>query len=91
LCEEEELVGQPHEVRAAHTPRFILVAFLANYPKFHCAILESKQFKHVFTAVEDRALLAITDLWEQHRSQHRSETITRFITTTYIANGTQKG
>jgi hypothetical protein len=48
LREEEDLVGQPAEVRATDTPRFILAALLANYPELLSAILKSKQFKHVF-------------------------------------------
>jgi hypothetical protein len=62
--EEEDLVGQLAEVRASHTPRFILVALLANYPELLSAILKSKHFQHVFKAVEERAMHAIRELWE---------------------------
>eukprot|EP00873_Tetraselmis_striata_P034189 jgi/Tetstr1/454453/TSEL_041353.t1 len=34
IVEEADLVGKPADVRAAHTPRFILGALLANYPEF---------------------------------------------------------
>jgi hypothetical protein len=50
--EEEDLVGQHAEVRAAHTPRFILAALLANYPELLIAILQSRRFKHVLKAAE---------------------------------------
>jgi hypothetical protein len=66
LREEEDLVGQPVEVRAAHTPRFILVALLANYPELLNAILKSKHFKHVFKGAEKRAMHAIRELWERN-------------------------
>eukprot|EP00873_Tetraselmis_striata_P038221 jgi/Tetstr1/458485/TSEL_044891.t1 len=33
IVEEADLVGQPADVRAAHIPRFILGALLANYPE----------------------------------------------------------
>jgi hypothetical protein len=64
LREEEDLVGHPYEARAAHTPWFILATLLANYPELLSAILQSKHFKHVFKAAEERAMHAIRKLWE---------------------------
>jgi hypothetical protein len=61
--EEVDLVGQPAEFRAAHTPRFILVALLANYMELLNAILQSRNFKHVLKAAEERAMHAIRELW----------------------------
>eukprot|EP00873_Tetraselmis_striata_P000432 jgi/Tetstr1/420696/TSEL_011781.t1 len=69
IVEEADLVGQPADVRAAHTPRFILGALLANYPELLASILESKQFKHHLKAAERRTLLAIRKLWE-HNDVH---------------------
>eukprot|EP00873_Tetraselmis_striata_P032858 jgi/Tetstr1/453122/TSEL_040145.t1 len=66
IVEEADLVGQPADVRAAHTPRFILGALLANYPELLASILESKQFKHHLKAAERRTLLAIRKLWEHN-------------------------
>eukprot|EP00873_Tetraselmis_striata_P011878 jgi/Tetstr1/432142/TSEL_021599.t1 len=66
IVEEADLVGQPTVVRAAHTPRFILGALLANYPELLASILESKQFKHHLKATERRTLLAIRKLWEHN-------------------------
>eukprot|EP00873_Tetraselmis_striata_P026643 jgi/Tetstr1/446907/TSEL_034365.t1 len=64
IVEEADLVGQPADVLAAHTPRFILGALLANYPELLASILESKQFKHYLKAAERRTLVAIRKLWE---------------------------
>ena len=69
LREAGDLAGHPSDVRVAHTPRFILGALLANYPELLSAILQSKQFKHVFKAAEERALHAIRDLWERNGLQ----------------------
>jgi hypothetical protein len=69
LREEEDLVGQPAEVRAAYTPRFILVALLANYPELLSAILQFKHFKHVFKAAHECAMHAITKFWERNGLQ----------------------
>jgi hypothetical protein len=38
LREAGDLAGHLSNVRAAHTPRFILAALLANYPKLLSAI-----------------------------------------------------
>jgi hypothetical protein len=59
LREEDDLVGQPAEVRATHTPGLILAALLANYPELLSAILKSKHYKHVFKAAEEHAIHAI--------------------------------
>eukprot|EP00873_Tetraselmis_striata_P035428 jgi/Tetstr1/455692/TSEL_042500.t1 len=67
--EEADLVGQPADVRAAHTPALSLRALLANYPELLASILESKQFKHQLKATERRTLLAIRKLWE-HNAVH---------------------
>eukprot|EP00873_Tetraselmis_striata_P024501 jgi/Tetstr1/444765/TSEL_032613.t1 len=69
IVEEVDLVGQPTDVRAAHTPRFILGALLANYPELLAPILESEQFKHHLKAAERRTLLAIRKLWEHNAVQ----------------------
>jgi hypothetical protein len=45
-----------------HTTRFILVALLASYLELLCVALQSKQFKHVFKAAEERSLHAIRDM-----------------------------
>jgi hypothetical protein len=63
LREEEDLVGQPPEIRAPHTPRFILAGFLANYPELLSVLLQSTQFKHVLKATKERAMRAIKELW----------------------------
>eukprot|EP00873_Tetraselmis_striata_P011625 jgi/Tetstr1/431889/TSEL_021378.t1 len=52
IVEEADVVGQPADVRAAHTPRFILGALPANYPELLASILESKQFQHHLKASE---------------------------------------
>jgi hypothetical protein len=46
-----------------------LGALLAKYPELLSAILQSKQFKHVFKAAEERALHAIRDMWERNGLQ----------------------
>eukprot|EP00873_Tetraselmis_striata_P041172 jgi/Tetstr1/461436/TSEL_006545.t1 len=69
IVEEVDLVGQPADVRAAHTPRFILGALLANYPELLASILESKQFQHHLKAAERRTLLASRKLWEHNAVQ----------------------
>eukprot|EP00873_Tetraselmis_striata_P002344 jgi/Tetstr1/422608/TSEL_013414.t1 len=69
IVEEADLVGQPADVRAAHTPGFILGALLANYPELLASIMESKQFKHHLKATERRTLVAIRKLWE-HNAVH---------------------
>eukprot|EP00873_Tetraselmis_striata_P041695 jgi/Tetstr1/461959/TSEL_000614.t1 len=69
IVEEADLVGQPWDVRAAHTPRFILGALLANYPELLVSILESKQFKHHLKAAERRTMLTIRKLWEHNAVQ----------------------
>jgi hypothetical protein len=53
LREGRDLARHPSDVGAAHTPRFILGALLANYPQLLCAILQSTQFKHVLKAAEE--------------------------------------
>jgi hypothetical protein len=50
-----------------------LGALLANYVELLSAILQSKQFKHVFKAAEERALHAIRDLWVQNGLQVYSD------------------
>eukprot|EP00873_Tetraselmis_striata_P026745 jgi/Tetstr1/447009/TSEL_034467.t1 len=69
IVEEADLVGQPADVRAAHTPRFILGALLANYTELLASILESKQFKEHLKATERRTLLAVRKLWEHNAVQ----------------------
>jgi hypothetical protein len=53
LREARDMVGHPSDVGAAHTPRFILGALLANYRELLRAIFQSKQFKHVLKAAEE--------------------------------------
>jgi hypothetical protein len=69
LREEEDLVGQLAKVRAPHTHRFMLGDLLGNYPELLSAILQSKQFKHVFKATEERAMHALKELWERNGLQ----------------------
>ena len=69
LREGGDLAGHPSDVRAAHTPRFILCALLAIYPELLNAILQSKQFKHVFKAAEECTLHTMRDMWERNELQ----------------------
>jgi hypothetical protein len=69
LHEAGDVAGHPSDVRAAHTSRFILVALLVKHPKFLSAISQSKQFKHVFKAAEERTRHAIRDLRERNGLQ----------------------
>jgi CRISPR/Cas system CSM-associated protein Csm2 small subunit len=66
LREDEDLVGQPHEVREAQTSRFILAVLLASNPELLSALLQSMQIKHVFKAAEERATHAIKEPWERN-------------------------
>jgi hypothetical protein len=61
LREEEDYVGQLAEVRAAHTPMFILVLNV---------VLQSKHLKHVFKAAKKRAIHAIREMWDERNGLH---------------------